>query len=70
MLDGPLASADAPHVIETHHLPLHAEQDGSSVQSHSGGQSKVTRVARDVSRADRDSLQALVVNSKFFLWIV
>lgn len=40
MLDGPLASADTPHVIETHHLPLHAEQHGSSVQSHSEGKQR------------------------------
>lgn len=51
MLDGPLASADTPHVIETYHLPLHAEQHGSSVQSHSGEkkQNKGMHITGDVS---------------------
>lgn len=66
MLDGPLASADTPHVIETHHLPLHAEQHGSSVQSHSGGKQ------RHASRegCERSWTAEVLLAWKFFLWLV
>lgn len=40
MFDRSQASTDAPHIIQTYHLPLHGQQHCSTIQSHSGKNNK------------------------------